>query len=83
MLERILLFLDGIIVFSDKTGNYLRVIEDELARHNLALKAHLVGHEGIAKTLSLHKEPMSKRLLRLVFIVNSTIQVLFQHSNCY
>jgi len=49
-------FLDGVLVFRDKTGKFLRVIEDELARHNLALKAHLVGHEGVAKTLSRLKE---------------------------
>ena len=48
--------LDGVLVFRDKTGKYLRVIEDELARHNLALKAHLVEHEGITKTLSRLKE---------------------------
>ena len=49
-------FLNGVLVFRDNSGKYLRVIEDELTRHNLALKAHLVGHEGVAKTLSRLKE---------------------------
>jgi len=49
-------FLDGKLVFKDKSGKLLEVIEDDAHKQDIVLKAHLVGHEGVAKTLARIKE---------------------------
>jgi len=49
-------FYDGSLVFHDKSGKLLKVIEDEDVKSSLIRKAHLVGHEGVEKTLSRLKE---------------------------
>jgi len=48
--------LDGSLVYKDKKGKFLKVIEDDSLKRQLVLKAHLVGHEGIAKTLARIQE---------------------------
>jgi len=49
-------FLDGNLVYKDKNNKYLKVVEDNSKKHELVVKAHLVGHEGVTKTLSRLKE---------------------------
>jgi len=47
---------DGQLVFKDKNGNLLKVIEDNDKKLSLIRKAHLVGHEGTEKTVARLKE---------------------------
>jgi len=49
-------FIDGSLVYKDKKGKFLKVVEDDLLKSELINKAHLVGHEGVAKTLSRIQE---------------------------
>jgi len=48
--------LDGKLVYRDKENKYLTVVDKDNDKHDLVVKAHLVGHEGIAKTLARLKE---------------------------
>jgi len=49
-------FLNGKLMYKDHFNKLLEVIDSDKERHELILKAHLVGHEGIAKTLARLKE---------------------------
>ena len=49
-------FLDGKLVYKDKSNKLLQVIEDESQKRDIVLKAHLVGHEGVSRTLVRIKE---------------------------
>jgi len=49
-------FLDNKLVYKDNNNRYLEVIDGDKKRYELVTKAHLVGHEGIAKTLARLKE---------------------------
>jgi len=48
--------LDGTLFYKNKNGKLLKVIEDDHLKAELVKKAHLVGHEGIAKTLARLQE---------------------------
>ena len=47
---------NGQLVFQDKNGKFLKVIEDDSTKSSLIRKAHLVGHEGAEKTFKRLKE---------------------------
>ena len=49
-------FVNGKLVFKDKSDKVLEVIEDDSLKHDIVVKAHLVGHEGVSKTLARIKE---------------------------
>jgi len=44
------------LVYKDKSNKLLQVIEDESQKQDVVLKAHLVGHEGVSRTLARIKE---------------------------
>jgi len=47
---------NGQLVFQDRNGKFLKVIEDDSTKSSLIRKAHLVGHEGAEKTFKRLKE---------------------------
>ena len=49
-------FLNGKLVYKDKSNMLLQVIENESQKQDIVLKAHLVGHEGVSRTLARIKE---------------------------
>ena len=49
-------FIDNKLVYRNDQGKLLQVIEDDKKKFSLIQKAHLVGHEGVEKTLARLKE---------------------------